>query len=250
MRLPTIFDSLKVFKRYYPEKISSVIDVGVHYVGTDFLMSEFRESKHFLIEPVLQYHALIEEKYKKAGISFELFGYAVSNKSGKSYLHIVSGDLSGYITHSELFPEKYPERFGEKLIDIVEIKVVTLDDLAREIKIHKPYIVKIDVDGIEDKIIEGGQNFLRDASLIIIESSPNELATRAEMIESLGFRLFDICDLCYYFDQLSTLDLIFINQEIAKNYIDFRPWEKTGGNIIWDKWDSLTHWLQTIKEGK
>ncbi|MEM5882400.1 MAG: FkbM family methyltransferase [Candidatus Aenigmatarchaeota archaeon] len=239
MRLPTIFDSLKVFKRYYPERIATVIDGGVQ-VGTDFLMSEFKEAKHFLFEPVLQYHNSIRENYKRAGISYELLDYAVSNESGKMYLHLISGDHSGKITHSQLLPERSPQKFGEKLIDIVEIRVITLDELARETYLEKPYIVKIDVDGIEEKIIERGQNVLRNASLVITEDGLSNPVTRAKMIENIGFRLFDICNRCYYFDQLSQVDHVLINQEIVKNCIEFRPWEKTGYKVIWDKWDRLT----------
>lgn len=246
MRLPTVVDSLRVFKENFSKQISSVIDIGAQ-TGTYFLMSEFKNAKHYLFEPVHIYHDILKTNYEKAGISYELFDYAVSDSSGIMYQHWLSIDLSGNVTHSQLLPQKCPEWFGEKLVKIVETKVITLDEWAQNKKVEEPYLVKIDVDGIEEKIIDGGAETLKNATLVIIEAGIPSLVTRAQKLQNLGLILFDICDLCYYFEQFSQCDLVFINKDVVKNNINFRPWEKTGGIVVWEKWEVLTCYLLSFQ---
>ena len=56
------------------------------------------------------------------------------------------------------------------------------------------------------------------------------------MMDSLGFRLFDICDNAYYFNQLSCMDLVFINEKLRTGMIKYRPWEYSKWKVLWDKW--------------
>ncbi len=234
MRTPSIVEALKVFNESYQSQIVSVIDVGV-LSGTSFLMSEYKGAKHYLFEPVVPHHRLIREGYHRHHIEYELIGAAVSDESGVMYQHLLSSDLSGSITHSQLLPSKSPEKFGKQLLDVIETPVVTLDEWFGGVGLAQPYLVKIDVDGIEEKIIDGGRSTLSNASLVIVEAPLVNLVERASKLQALGLRLFDIVGNGYYFDQLQQVDLVFINQSIVAENINFRPWEKTG-KVMWEKW--------------
>jgi hypothetical protein len=52
-----------------------------------------------------------------------------------------------------------------------EIQIRRLDDLATELALVEPILIKIDVQGMEDKVIVGGENVFAKASILIVETS-------------------------------------------------------------------------------
>jgi hypothetical protein len=58
------------------------------------------------------------------------------------------------------------------------------------------YLVKLDVDGVEEQIIAGGQRVLRNA----------------------------------------LVDLVMINNRLRAAELKFRPWEYSEGKVHWPKW--------------
>lgn len=237
MRTPSPIEALNVFMECLGEPVESVIDVGVN-TDTKCLMHVFRSSHHYLFEPVTDYHDIVRSNYERAGLSYTLIECAVSDRSGIMYQHLLSFDNSGVLTHSKLLTSREPERFGSTLLGIKETPVVTLDQWADGKALGNRYIVKIDVDGVEDQIIEGGTRLISNAALVMVEAHLNKLAARAKRLQELGLRLFDIVGNGYYCDQLQQVDLIFIPEALVERNIHFRPWEKTGG-IIWEKWGEI-----------
>lgn len=51
----------------------------------------------------------------------------------------------------------------------IEIKVVKLDNLIDVTEIQKPCLIKVDVQGFEDRVIDGGIKIFKEAEVIIIE---------------------------------------------------------------------------------
>jgi FkbM family methyltransferase len=238
MRTPSVREGLAVIKKYFSEPIDSVIDVGV-LSGTDFLMGEFPKAHHYLFEPVVIYHDMIRKAYGSVGIPNTLIGGAVSDTVGTMFQHLLSSDFSGKVTHSQLLPTADAQRFGGQLLEIQETPVVTLDAWAADQNLGKNYIVKIDVDGIEEKVIAGGQKVLSNAAIVVIEAHLLSLTSRARALENLGLKLFDIVGNAYYFDQLQQVDLVFLSSRIINENIDFQPWKKTG-RVIWEEWKQFT----------
>ncbi|MBN1593389.1 MAG: FkbM family methyltransferase [Candidatus Coatesbacteria bacterium] len=52
-----------------------------------------------------------------------------------------------------------------------EIQMRRLDDVAPELVLVEPILIKIDVQGMEDKVILGGENVFAKASILIVETS-------------------------------------------------------------------------------
>ncbi len=52
-------------------------------------------------------------------------------------------------------------------------------------------MVKLDVDGIEELIIEGGNQIVKNASYVVLEASVvrGNVLGRLQLLDSLGFRL-------------------------------------------------------------
>ncbi|MEZ4904860.1 MAG: FkbM family methyltransferase [Spirosomataceae bacterium] len=52
-----------------------------------------------------------------------------------------------------------------------QVAIQRLDDLLKDTTLQAPILVKIDVQGFEDKVIEGGQLILKQADALLIEMS-------------------------------------------------------------------------------
>lgn len=79
---------------------------------------------------------------------------------------------SSFLTHGDLLEENFE---GLSKTKKVKVNVDTLDTVFSTYKISPPLLVKIDVQGFEDKVISGGVNILKKASMIICEVSFVEL---------------------------------------------------------------------------
>lgn len=237
VRYPTLEQGLRQIRRIDPNVITQVVDIGAQR-QTDFLMQAFPDLHHHLFEPVSTYHADLTANYQQADIQHTLHKFALSNTSGTLYLHTMSHDGSGNVTHAQILPHRDPDMTF--LIGIEDITVKRLDQMftPAELGGDLSYIIKIDVDGLEEEIIDGCGPLLTAASFAVIEASigKEHVAERTLTMKRKGFRIFDICDHAYYFGQLSQVDLIFINERLRNTNHKFQPWKQAGGKVIWRKW--------------
>lgn len=236
MRHPTLQQSFRVIRKIAPLSVTKIIDIGAQR-KTEFLMDVYPDVIHHLFEPVSTYYDELKHNYNSRGIPFVLHNVALGDTDGMLYLHNQSVDGSGRITHSRLLTERQ-DNFSF-LVNIEEVTSRRLDSIMnREELGDLSYLVKLDVDGLEEKIIEGGLDVIGGASFVVIEASigRQDLCSRAALLEKCGFRMFDICDNAYFFGQLALVDLVMINKRLRQNEIKFRPWEYTGGKVVWKKW--------------
>lgn len=235
-RYPVLTQALRLAKLISPSSLRQVIDIGAQ-VKTEFLMSTLPDVKHHLFEPSAAYHDQLAANYAGAGIDYIIHKIALSNTDGSLYLHETSVDGSGRVTHTQIREKR--EESMPFLVDIKEIPTRQLDNVfpPGELK-DLTYLVKLDVDGVEEKIIQGGQRILKNASFIIIEASigRQDLCKRAALLEELGFRIFDICDNAYYYGQLALVDLVMINNRLRNAEPKFQPWNWSEGKVHWAKW--------------
>lgn len=235
-RYPVLQQSLRVIRSIAPDALGTVVDIGVQR-RTDFLMDVLPDVHHHLFEPVSTYYGDLRRGYDEAGIAYDLHEVALSDENGELYLHETSVDGSGRITHAQIKPERHEDM--DFLVGIKTVPTRRLDDvLTREALGDLRYLVKLDVDGVEEKIVAGGHDVIGGASFVVIEASigRQDLCSRAAMLEKLGFRMFDICDPAYYFGQLALVDLVMINDRLRADEIKFRPWQYTEGKVVWPKW--------------
>lgn len=53
----------------------------------------------------------------------------------------------------------------------VEVNIARLDDIVKDIKLGNRILVKIDVQGYEDKVLIGGESAIKQAAILVIETS-------------------------------------------------------------------------------
>lgn len=130
-RQPSLKHALAIAKYIRPESLRTIIDIGAQY-ETDFLAEICPESYHYLIEPCSHYHPRLSNYYKSRNIDHEIIGHPMYSKEIKLFLHKVSQDKSGNITHTTLKSEADKEL--QFLLEIEELTCYTIDSFISERK--------------------------------------------------------------------------------------------------------------------
>lgn len=125
--------------------------------------------------------------------TFRVFNTALAERSGESDFYRSSwSPSSSLLPMQQLHKQNFPFTAGQSK---ETVKVRKLDDFAEELAIENEILVKIDVQGAEDKVIAGGQILLQRAKVLIVETSIEPLyegqplfADIFELVDSLGFK--------------------------------------------------------------
>ncbi len=105
--------------------------------------------------------------------NFKDFNFALGNENmemsmEKNEYSPSSSLLPLGVKHQELFPHA-KQTSKEKIL------IKKLDDVSPTLHIQKEILIKVDVQGFEDKVIAGGQNTFSQVRAILIETSFVEL---------------------------------------------------------------------------
>jgi len=167
-----------------------VVDVGASTgIWSNSVSRLFPDARYILVDALAsKYDPNARDYLIKDIAQAEVIEVALSNQSGQASFQ-VSPDLYGA---SLLRPADFRE------YESVQVKVKTLDELARERKIQGRGILKIDVQCAEHLVLEGGKNFLDQVDGIVVELSLPRFHANAktfpemqQLINRLGFRYYD-----------------------------------------------------------
>ncbi|MEG4352705.1 FkbM family methyltransferase [Microcoleus sp. LAD1_D3] len=166
----------------------TVIDVGAA-LGTFNLYDTFPNSRHLLIEPIVEnepYLAKICRKLKSA----EYIIAAASKESGVFTLNVSPG-----MVHSSLSENRVTDSSNPYLR---KIPAITLDGICRERNLSGPYLIKVDVDGQELDVLAGATEILQQTEYVIVEVTLfGQMYDVMSFMKSQGFAAYDIVDLSY-----------------------------------------------------
>ncbi len=164
----------------------AIVDVGAH-VGIHALAwaKMFATTPVVAIEPAPDTVAQLARNVRRNRLQVRVLECALGATAGDGALQIASDDA-----YSGLFDT------GRKPIHaVVPVRIRTLDEVAAELSVPLG-LVKIDVEGHERAVIEGGRAaILRDHPVLFVEiyggtaSNPDPRAT-IEAICALGYRAF------------------------------------------------------------
>lgn len=238
-RLPSMIDGLSYIRRC-GVPVDFVIDVGI-LSCTYPLIKVFPDKKHVLVEPVRSFHKNIESIYRDNGIDYMLCDFAAGSVNGNLVL-CEYGKKSGenVITHSSIY-RSIVDAPTVNLLSSVSIEVRRIDSLVSSVVSEIGlvgsdyfYLLKIDVDGSEEEIIEGALGALDRCSIVVLEVPITKLLGRVSLMEGVGFKCVDLVDPCYYKGALSQVDCIFVKNSLVRLFaVD--PW-LVSSTIDFDKW--------------
>ena len=149
--------------------IRTILDVGAN---TGQFASQ---SQRLLPDAMLYSFEPLEDCYnellKKMGHlpKFRAFNFALGDKNGQA--DIYRNDYtpsSSLLAMEELHKQAFP---STSHATVQKIQVKRLDDILDDLDIVENVLIKLDVQGTEDKVIMGGERLLSRASILIVETS-------------------------------------------------------------------------------
>jgi FkbM family methyltransferase len=167
----------------------TVVDVGVAS-GTMELYRAFPDSYFLLIEPLKEFESDLISISKQYRGSYILA--AAGSSSGEVTFNLHKNHLDG----SSL----YKENMGTEA-DGYEITVpmIRIDDIIKDKQLIGPYLIKVDVQGAELDALEGAQQALLEAEVVVLEVSLFEFMKGAPQffdvvsyMKNRGFAAYDI----------------------------------------------------------
>ena len=213
----------KLFNSLYKQKLNSVIlhllenkidintvyDVGAFQGDWAKLLKKtsLKNSKFYLFEANIENEIYL----RNSGHKYFINVLSDKNKNVKFYSKVHEGD--------SYFPEKtnfYDNTFVPK-----NLKAITLNEIQKRNQIPKPDFLKIDTQGSEIDIIEGGLKLVNKAEFLLLEipffgvynQGVPSFQVHIEKIDNFGFIPYDIVSLQRITsDILIQVDVLFVNK--------------------------------------
>jgi FkbM family methyltransferase len=184
--------------------IKTILDVGV-CLGTPELIETFPHLRHELFEPVTEFEKPIRASY--AGMDFRLHTVAVSEVSGTVNLGVRRVLEGMAVSHSGMV-EGEPSG-----TEVRAVAKVSISDFVRSEHNAGPFLLKVDVDGAEMRVLRGAEAVFSTIPVVIVECDLSSLVERVQYLQQSGYRIFDICEQCYYDKSFWQCDVIMIRNE-------------------------------------
>lgn len=149
--------------------IQTVLDVGAH-------TGEFAQRIRAILpnadlicfEPLREPFAKLTERFKGQP-KFRAIRCALGEEAGQHEIyHNEYAPSSSLLPMTELHKQSFTFAIKQKT-EMIEVS--RLSDVARELNLLGPLLLKLDVQGFEDKVIAGGEDVVARAKIIIIEVS-------------------------------------------------------------------------------
>lgn len=161
----------------------TVIDVGVAD-GTFELYETFRGARHLLVEPMVEFERSLQ---------------AISSRYDAEYVLAVADAEEGTVSISA--PD---DLHGSSLLEDAtrgrQVPAVTLDGLVTQRRMPPPFVLKVDVQGAELRVLDGARRLLSMTEAVILETSlmrfhqlDPELHEVIAYMRERGFAIYDVC---------------------------------------------------------
>lgn len=152
--------------------INTVLDIGANTGQFAKRINEILPEVNIIsFEPIKKCHdeLVLNTKNLKVTAFNCALGEAEEEQTINISAHTPSSSLLKMADlHTEVFA-------GTNFIETEVISIKRLDDIFSDLALTGKIMVKIDVQGFEDRVIKGGMNTLKKADLILIETSFEEL---------------------------------------------------------------------------
>lgn len=222
------FASFKIVQRVKSLSINprTVIDVGAN-IGQFTIACKklFENPKIYPIEPDPRV-AQVLKKNIGAIASQNVIVSAVGDYVGIANFNLNrDSQVSSLLTLGQERLQSFPKSY---VMDKIEVPITTLDELFSGRNFVRPIMLKIDVQGSEDRVIEGARKLLKSIDWVLIETSFGELyegekdfIDMVKMMENYNFRF--VRPLNFHTSPLTAeiieMDALFENNNLRDNLL-------------------------------
>lgn len=157
------------FKWLTNYNFKTIIDIGSNEgQSLDKFRYLFPNAMLYCFEPIPKAFNQLKKNFElDKRISFNNIG--IGNEVAE-----VEFNLNQYTQSSSLLElsEEHKHNFTQAVnTSKIQVKIDTLDNFFKDVELEKPYLIKIDVQGYEDKVVTGGKDIISEAAIVISEVS-------------------------------------------------------------------------------
>ena len=195
------FDIVRIFKS--PKQsllglknlpIKTIIDIGANKGQfARHISTLFPEAYIYCVEPLPEPYTTLSKWAKKNSGKIKTFNLALgdSEETLEMFSHIEHSPSSSLLKTTEVCENLYP--FTQEQVSI-PVKVDTLDNWFK--KLPDPpapeLLIKLDVQGYEDRVIKGGQETFNVAKACILEVHLDQLYDNQATFEDISLLLYNL----------------------------------------------------------
>lgn len=150
-------------------RIATVIDIGANVGDFAFTIRPvLPNAQIYSFEPLPDCFAAMQQ-HLQGTARFKCFNLALGNESGEmTFQRSSHSPSSSFLKMAETHKRAFPDSASGQL---TTVKIERLDTVAPQLDLCDPLLVKIDVQGYEGHVLQGGERTIRRAALVIIETS-------------------------------------------------------------------------------
>ena len=177
--------------------IKTVIDIGANDGQfARFLARNFNAEETYVFEPLTSYIPALESQASSIP-NLKIFNVALSDYQGNERFYQNSYKPASSLLRVNDLSKKEFSQTSEETETTVQIAL--LDNLLESENLKQNIFIKIDVQGVEDKVIKGGEKIFSLAKCVLIEMSFVPLYEKQSLFEevhsllvNLGYRFAGI----------------------------------------------------------
>ena len=176
----------------------NIVDIGANDgLSSSFFLSNFKNSKIYIYEPLKNYLINIKNNNNN---KIKIFEVALGDKNNSKFLNIpyynllgtsIKIYLSAYSTINDnnkkifdLNPSLRTFFFYKKILNKrIKVKIEKLDNYNL-----KSSIIKLDVEGYEDRVINGGRNLIKKYKPIMYIERPTSKSIN--FLKKIGYKMY------------------------------------------------------------
>jgi FkbM family methyltransferase len=166
--LPTFYEQLNT-PWFRSLGIDTVLDIGANTGQFTRTISTLLPSANiYSFEPIPDCFEKLQE-FANNHNNIKIFNTGIGDKSGViSFEQNEYSPSSSFLKMSDIHKKAFT--FTENS-NTVDVKIEKLDDIAQSLDLGKSLFIKIDVQGYEDKVLQGGSETIKKAKIVIVETS-------------------------------------------------------------------------------
>jgi len=195
------FDRGTVIKNVINKKDPICFDIGAH-IGESvvYFNKLFNNPLIYSFEPSPNSFEILKKNNYKNNLCFN---YAISNMTGNTVFY--ENEISHTNSLVKINPLSVDSIKKQKTVNSkINVKAIKLDDFIIEQKIKKIDVLKIDVQGAEALVLEGGDNALKLSKIVIVEicffdyyKNKGGFFDIEKFLKPNSFSLFSISEISY-----------------------------------------------------
>ncbi|MFX0136888.1 MAG: FkbM family methyltransferase [Candidatus Hodarchaeota archaeon] len=172
----------------------TIIDVGANKGQfAKYILNFFPEANIYCFEPLPEAFKILSKLSEKTRGKIKSFNFALGESKGYSEMfhHIDHDSSSSFLRTTKLCTNLYP--FTQKQA-AVPVKRVTLDSWIKSfsIDLNPEILIKLDVQGYEDRVIRGGIKIFKNAKGCLLEVFLDKLYEDQASFKDISFLLYSL----------------------------------------------------------